>query len=46
MVNVPLLFLRRDSPSKKGVGWVMLIPLKLFSVLDGNGNMFPETSVS
>ena len=28
----------------KGVGWDMSIPLKLFLVLDGNGNMFPETS--
>ena len=28
----------------KGVGWDMSIPLKLFLVLEGNGNMFPETS--
>ena len=28
----------------KGVGWDMSIPVKLFLVLDGNGNMFPETS--
>ena len=28
----------------EGVGWDMSISLKLFLVLDGNGNMFPETS--
>ena len=28
----------------KGVGWDMSIPLKLFLVLDGNGNMIPEKS--
>ena len=28
----------------EGVGWDMSIPLKLFLVLDGNGNAFPETS--
>ena len=27
-----------------GVDWDMSIPLKLFLVLDGNGNAFPETS--
>ena len=28
----------------EGVGWDMSIPLKLFLVLDGNGNLFPEPS--
>ena len=28
----------------EGVGWDMSIPLKLFLVLDGNRNLFSETS--
>ena len=28
----------------RGVGWDMLIPLKLFLVLSGNGSLFPQTS--
>ena len=29
----------------EGVGWDMSIPLKLFLGLDGNGSLFPQTSV-
>ena len=32
----------RDS---QGVGWDMSIPRKLFLTLDGNGRLFPQTSV-
>ena len=40
-------FLPRENEGTErdieGVGWDMSIPLKLFLVLGGNGNLFPQT---